>query len=203
MAEEFKACSVDGCKGNAHQSKMGKKGMCQNHWRRAHLYGDPLAGGISHGEPQRFYKEVVLTYEGENCLIWPYAGTNSGAGYARMMVEGRLKVVSRMVCEDVNGPPPTPGHEAAHSCGRGDKGCVSKSHLSWKTAAENSSDRVTHGTDNRGEKNKVSKLKQSDVLEIIAMKGKESQIVTAKRYGVRQTTISMIQRRKAWAWLEV
>jgi hypothetical protein len=30
-----------------------------------------------------------------------------------MMKDGRLQLVSRIVCERVNGPPPTPRHEAA------------------------------------------------------------------------------------------
>lgn len=201
MAEKFKACCVDRCKGNAHWTKMGKRNMCQGHWRRWKLYGDPLAGRTPDGEAAEYYRTVVLNYDGADCLIWPFA--RKGAGYARLLVDGKLRLVTRLVCEEERGPPPTPDHQAAHSCGNGDKGCVTKRHLSWKTPAGNAADRLAHGTDNRGEKHGHSKLHEAAVREIIALKGVEPQAVTAKRYGIHQGTISMIQTRRAWAWLEV
>lgn len=203
MADKFKACSIDGCKGNAHWTKMGKRNMCQAHWRRWKLYGDPLAGRTPDGEASEYYRTVVMNYEGAECLIWPYAGTNSGSGYGRLLKDGRLAVVSRLLCEETYGPPPTPEHEAAHSCGKGHEGCVTKGHLSWKSPTENSADRVVHGTDNRGENHPLSKLTENAVREIIALKGKEAQKVTAKRYGVNPHLISSVQTRRAWAWVKV
>lgn len=48
------------------------------------------------------------------------------------------------MCQLVKGPPPTPAHEAAHSCGRGHDACVHPKHLSWKTRSENQQDRYIH-----------------------------------------------------------
>ncbi|WP_292637037.1 hypothetical protein [Mesorhizobium sp.] len=58
-----------------------------------------------------------------------------------MMKDGKCRRVSRLVCEEVHGPPPSPDHEAAHSCDNGDLGCATKRHLSWKTPKENTADK--------------------------------------------------------------
>jgi len=84
---------------------------------------------------------------GYECLIWPYAKTNKGygVGYGRTKINGRKQIVSRIICEAVRGAPPTPRHEAAHSCGNGHLGCCTKRHLFWKTPEENWEDRRRHG----------------------------------------------------------
>lgn len=130
------------------------RGWCSAHWHRHRRLGDPLGGGKMRapvGEPLRYLREVVLAFDGDECLIWPYARTSSG--YGNLGIEDGNAVVSRLVCERVYGPPPTPDHEAAHSCGRGHEGCVTQNHLSWKTATENQADRVAHGTVNSGQRN--------------------------------------------------
>lgn len=50
------------------------------------------------------------------------------------------------MCQKAHGDPPSPKHDAAHSCGRGHEGCVNPNHLSWKTKKQNQADRITHGT---------------------------------------------------------
>lgn len=158
-------------------------------------YGDPLSGSTYKGEPNRFYEDVVLQYEGDECLIWPYA---KGGQAARLSVFGKLRVVPRMVCEVVNGPPPSDEYEAAHECGNGHLGCVTKRHLSWKTPAGNAADRYIHGTQRFGESSPKSKITEDDVIEIRSLFGKETQVAIAKRYGLNQSTISVIQARKTW-----
>ncbi|MGA0604923.1 hypothetical protein ACO2Q0_02900 [Phenylobacterium sp. VNQ135] len=71
-------------------------------------------------------------------------------------------------------------------------------HLSWKTPAENSADREPHGTLRHGEA-AAKKLTAEDVEEIWALRGSEPQRVTAHRFGISQTMVSRIYRRKAWA----
>jgi hypothetical protein len=82
---------------------------------------------------------VVLQYEGDDCLIWPYA--NNRYGYGQMVYEGRHREVHRVVCELVNGDPPTPLHVACHYCNNGDLGCVAPTHVRWATRADNMADR--------------------------------------------------------------
>lgn len=138
MAEKS-VCSIPGCGKSRHSSTM-----CGMHYMRWKRYGDPLHGKTPHGEPQRYFREVVLSYDGENCLTWPY-GRDPG-GYAQFNWGGRKRKVHRIVCEEVNGDAPTDTHEAAHECGKGHLGCVSPRHLSWKTRAENEADKKRHGT---------------------------------------------------------
>src|SRR5690606_25191199 len=120
-------------------------------------HGDPLAlKRTANGVPQRFYYEVVLKHTGAECLIWPFAV--AGDGYGVVYLDKERRYVHRAACEDRNGPPPSPDHEAAHSCGRGAQGCVSPGHLRWATHIENQHDKREHGTDTVGERNAASKL---------------------------------------------
>jgi DNA-binding XRE family transcriptional regulator len=145
------------------------------------------------GEAQRFFDEIIPAHEGNECLIWPFA--LSTTGYASL----GAGVVSRLVCEERHGPPPTPDHEAAHSCGN--RPCVNRRHLSWKTSKENHDDRLTHGTHSRREQNGRSKLTETDVSEIRSLKGVMSQCKLAVLYGVSQSSISLIQSGKNWPLL--
>lgn len=199
MADKFKACSVEGCNGNSHYSKLGVGGLCNKHYKRLLRHGAPELGRTPQGEPHDYFLNVVLPYEGGDCLVWPY-GTN-GAGYGQVTIDGVRCYVHRLSCEEENGPPPSPDHEAAHSCGKGHLGCVSRKHLSWKTSAGNKADMVAHGTRNRGERHGQSKLTEESVKEILRLKGVETQEVIAKRFGVAQTTVSHVMRGDSWAWL--
>lgn len=188
-------CSVEGC-GTAARAR----GWCPAHYQRWRKYGSPLAGGTSLGQPLRHLHEVVLAYDGDECLIWPFA--KGVAGYGRLRVNGRSVIVSRIVCELAHGEPPTPKHEAAHSCGRGHKGCCTKRHLSWKTPAQNTADKFEHGTVKRGKDTWNAALTEDDVRAIRALKGKRLQTEIASDYGVARTTVSAIQNGYRWAWLE-
>lgn len=188
----MKKCSVPDC-----DRKSRTKGLCPKHYHRLRKHGDPLGGGTPHGEPMSFYKDVVLRHEGNECLIWPYNKNNMG--YAML---NKVGLVSRAVCEEVNGPPPTPKHEAAHSCGNGHLGCVAKKHLSWKTSKENKSDKLMHGTHLEGERHPNSKLTEEQVKEILQLKKRLPQRKIASEFGVHQTTISLIHRGVIWQSLE-
>lgn len=195
----FKSCSIEGCERNAHRSARGIRGYCENHYKRFRRHGDPLGGGTSRGEPLRFINEVVLSYSGDDCLIWPY-GRNAD-GRAQCRIDGKQTYVQRYVCKIAHGEPPTPKHESAHSCGKGHLGCVAKSHLSWKTMKENQADRLIHGTSPRGENSGSAKLTEPQVIEIRALRGLEPTRAIAKRYSVSPQTVSAIQTGRKWAWL--
>ena len=199
MAAKFKACSVDNCKGNAHYTAGGKKDLCGKHYQRLWKTGDPLGGDTEKGEPMRFILEVVMTYDGDECLKWPFAENGHGRGQLR--VGGENLQAHRYVCTLSNGEPPTPLHEAAHSCGNGDKGCITKGHLSWKTRVENEADKLIHGTHNRGERHPLAKLSEDDARYILASKGIISQKALANQFDINESTVRGIQRGRGWAWL--
>lgn len=199
MADQFKACSVDGCNGNAHYSKQGRKGFCSAHYKRSWRHGNPLKGDTSKGEVKRYIQDVVLFYQEDECLIWPFAKVDGSRGVIN--IDGKNTLASRYICMLTHGNPPTPKHEAAHTCGKGHEGCCSPRHLVWKTKIENEADKITHGTLRRGELVNFSKLTEEQAREILSLKGKETQAAIAKRYGVGRVAVSNIHSRKTWAWL--
>lgn len=187
------SCSVDGCK---KPVKVESRRLCSAHYQRWYTHGNPLGGRKTMtGEPERYFREVVLAYEGDDCLCWPYSW--AGRGYGTL----NGQYVHRLVCEYVNGEPPTPEHEAAHSCGKGHLACVTKGHLSWKTHIGNMADTIEHGTRSRGERNSVAKLTEADVRKILSLKGSAPQREIAIQFRVTQQTVSDICRGKRWAWL--
>jgi hypothetical protein len=114
--------------------------------------------------------ETAIAFTGDGCLDWPFAATK--AGYAKITIWHRQEQVARRVCEEVHGPPPTPEHHAAHSCGRGHLGCISPAHVRWATPSENLLERRNHGTAPIGEKHwtrRRMRARLSSTLERRAM----------------------------------
>lgn len=139
MRMKRKECSTPDCSSLSHS-----QGFCKRHYNRWRRHGDPLAGRTPDGEPEKYLNEVALTYDGDECLLWPY-GRNS-KGYGTIKIDGRTVSVHRITCEALNGPAPHELMHAAHLCGRGFSGCVTRRHLKWATAAENLNDKFLHGT---------------------------------------------------------
>ena len=129
-----------------------------------------------------------VNYDGDGCLIWPFS--RSDTGYGQLGYMGKIHKAHRFMCEQANGPPPSPIHEAAHNCGNGMGGCVHPKHLDWKTPSENHLDRARHGTAATNLYGNTGKLTKQQRQEIIDLKGKMTQREIAKLYGVRFQTIS-------------
>jgi hypothetical protein len=145
-----------------------------------------------------YINDVAMAYDGDECLIWPFIINN---GYGRVSIDGEMRYAHVIICERENGPSPTPFHQAAHSCGNGKNGCVTKRHLTWKTRPENEADKLVHGTHNRGERHPLSKLSETDARQILALKGTVSQSRLAAEYGVTRETVGAIHRGERWGWL--
>lgn len=134
--------------------------------------------------------QTHLSYDEIECLIWPF--TRDSDGYAQLSHMGKRYQAHRLICEWINGPPPTPEHHAAHECGKGLSGCVHPKHVTWKTISENIRDREVHGTAKRG-----SKLSADQVREIFALKGILSQRQIAAQFGVTRGCIKAILEKRA------
>jgi hypothetical protein len=123
-------------------------------------------------------------------------------GYANIQRNGKKELVSRIVCGAVNGPAPTPKHEAAHSCGMGHKGCISPKHLRWATRKENEDDKFLHGTRQHSKtpkpRRRRNKLTLDDVREIIILSRTLTQYELARKFNVHQSSISHIITRATW-----
>lgn len=135
-------------------------------------------------------------YSGDECLIWPFSRSR---GHGHVWINGRLDKAARVMCSLVKGPPPTPKHETAHSCGRGHDGCINPKHLSWKTRTENQRDRLVHGTAGRAETgHKLHKLTAENVAEIRAIGDAIPKEELGRRYGVTPANIAKILSWRSW-----
>ncbi len=104
----------------------------------------------------------------------------------------------RLMCLLAHGEAPSNSHQAAHSCGRGQDGCVNPQHLSWKTNGENQLDRRSHGTKNKGLGRWGRKLMPAQVQEIRSLKGKMTQDQIAKMFGIGRRNVGAILSGKTW-----
>lgn len=149
------------------------------------------------GEVQTYLRSVAaLATFPDACLIWPYS--RDGTGYAQVWFNGKLRRAHRVLCELVHGTPPTPKHEAAHSCARGHDACINPGHLRWATAAENARDRVLHGNGTLKGVPWQSGLTPQAVRAIRKATGKCPQRELAERFGVSNSTISDVQRGRSY-----
>lgn len=123
-------------------------------------------------------------YRGRGCLIWPF-GRNS-AGYAIYGRRGKAFYVHRYMCEYAHGPAPK-RHQAAHSCGNGDGGCVSPGHVSWKTPSANQHDRSARGRPFTG------RLRRRPELIAEIRRSTEPPALVAKRYGMTEANVRHIR----------
>lgn len=190
-------CSVDNCSAPSRAS-----GYCTKHYLRFRRHGDPLR--VKNNIPPRgeiwAFFEAAKSYQGDDCLTWPFSRDGRGYGYLRLRGDGAFKKrpAHRAICEAVYGPPPDPTQLATHRCGNGHLGCVSPKHLKWATHKENMEDMVAHNRSTRGSKNPVAKLTADDVRKIRSLLGTMSQPAIARMFGVSQPNISCIKREISW-----
>lgn len=133
-----------------------------------------------------------VSHNDDACLIWPFSRNNTG--YGQLGYLGKMRKAHRFMCELAHGEPPSPKHEASHSCGNGMRGCVNPRHLGWKTRSENQLDRRRHGTAKTNKWGAGGKLSEADKAEIRALRGKMTQAKMALKFGVHFETISRILR---------
>lgn len=149
------------------------------------------------GEAQKWVR-MHAHHTGDECLFWPFGGNQYG--YGQVWHDGRMSLVHRVMCELTSGPPPSPQHDCAHTCGRGHLGCCNPRHLKWKTKSDNQADRLRHGTMVRGSDAPNAKLTESDVVAIRSANG-IAQKDLAAQYGVSRATLSQIINYRKWRWL--
>lgn len=147
------------------------------------------------GEAIRWLRDHV-DYDKDYCLIWPLASRIRG--YGHLSANGETHYAHRLMCQMAHGDPPSPLHQAAHSCGRGDQGCVNPRHLSWKTPSENQRDKRLHGTAGGDFGRKRYKLTDEQVSAIKAAQGTKTHAEFAEMYGVSRRTIGMLLTGKSW-----
>ena len=124
-----------------------------------------------------------------------------GAGYfvvgIRTNNKGVQRYIHRIVLEGFVGLCPR-GKECRHLDGNPANNYLEN--LSWNTHKENEADKNLHGTHTRGIRNGQAKLTELQVtaLRNIYSTGKYSQEKLGKMFGICQTAVSQIIRRKAY-----
>lgn len=149
----------------------------------------------AYGEPETFFN-ASLASDKETCITWPFA--KDYHGYGVMRADGKRVTVHRRMCVAAHGPAPSPKHEAAHLCGKGNMACCNKNHLAWKTKTENERDKRLHGTDNAGSRHGMSTLTEENVLRIRSLQGTASAESIGDLFGVGRRTVNRIHKRETW-----
>lgn len=105
--------------------------------------------------------------------------------------------IHRVVLLAFVGMPPE-GMQARHYNGVNNDNRIEN--LSWSTPKENHSDKVQHGTHNRGERHNCVRLSNSDVLSVRSMREAGMKlIVISRRFGISTQHVSRICRGERWS----
>jgi hypothetical protein len=102
--------------------------MFDARWLR---YGDPLAGYRPKGAAQAWIM-AHADHAGDECLPWPFGQSKKGYP-SNVTLDGHREAAHRAMCRAAHGDPPSPKHQAAHTCCR--RGCIHPQHLHWATVA--------------------------------------------------------------------
>lgn len=172
-------------------------GLCGMHNMRLRRYGSPdVIKHFPKGAAEAFLVST-LSMDTDECIPWPFTrGTN---GYGIVSTPQFSTTASREACFRKHGAPPSPKHEAAHSCGNGHNGCVNWKHLRWATTVENMADKRIHGTHGIGTLHSQAKLTEQQVLEIrrLCSEGAVQRHIV-QQFGVAGSTVYGITKRKIW-----
>jgi DNA-binding CsgD family transcriptional regulator len=135
-----------------------------------------------------------------DCIIWEKCVGDTG--YGKLGINGKSLYAHRYHWEKKNGVIPK-GMVVCHSCDN--KLCINTDHLFLGTQKDNVHDCISKGrfsfktTFPKGEKHKIAKLKNKQVVEIKRLLKIGASLASLGRiYGVDPSTISQIKSGRAW-----
>ena len=135
-------CKIDGC-----GRRPKARGLCENHYYRWRVHGDPLAGRRATAADTDELAAWILSNvvrRPNGCWDWPGArGSGRSGGYGQVKHGGKVHRVHALVCRFFRGPAPDGKPWALHTCDR--RICCNPAHLYWGTAKDNARDRDTRG----------------------------------------------------------
>lgn len=141
---------------------------------------------------ERFWEKVNKRGP-DDCWEWTAARTQ-GYGVIKASFPDRRMLRAHRVSYEINKGKIPEGWLVRHICDN--PGCVNPDHLLSGTWTDNMKDRDSRNRQARGERQGLSKLTEDDVRAI--RKDVRSQEAIARDYGIAQTGVSFIKRRKTW-----
>jgi len=130
-------------------------------------------------------------------LCWCVDGARR---YGRVRYEGQIVMTHRWAWEREHGPVPD-GLHVLHRCDN--PPCINVEHLFLGTSADNNADKSAKGRQARGDRCGNAKVTEEDVRAIRLLRSSGERLsALAARYGISETQVSDIARRKSWAHVE-
>ena len=150
----------------------------------------------------RFWAKVDVAGP-DDCWLWTASRSNANRPYEKrygqFCVDGKVERAHRVSYMIAYGDYPAGDLLALHDCHN--PPCVNPAHLHPGTHADNSDEKMAAGRHRAtvGENHGVAKLTEIKVLSIRALYAEGiSQTALGRIYGMSQTMISLIVRRKNW-----
>ena len=194
--QTMKTCSIAGC-----DRKHKALGLCGAHYRRWYV-----GGSVTAGKPVRFNHSCKTIAEAAAIFwsrvdrnaagCWNWDGVKPQKEYGRMKIAGKTWLAHRLAWVLTHGDIP-PKLWVLHSCDN--PSCVNPAHLFLGTPLDNTTDAMEKGRMAIRERHPWTRLTWRSVEEIrAALRAGETQIAVGKRFGVSNSTVSLIARNKAW-----
>ena len=150
----------------------------------------------------RFWKKVIIS---DGC--WEWTGYKTKKGYGNINTgNGKMIRVHRFSWEIHNGLEIPDGLVVCHHCDN--PSCVNPHHLFVGTQQENVADMISKGRNYILEKHTFmkSKISKEDVIKIRTeysegFKNGLTYLSLAKQYGIGETQVYRIVKRKSWEWV--
>lgn len=179
----MRLCTIDGCS-NEHFAL----GMCQKHYTRKRRHDK------SYIPMKDRSNKLDFNINKSGCFVVTSHKATSN-GYPSVYYERESVSMHRKVYTEMFGDIPK-GYVVRHKCDN--KKCVNPEHLEVGTYKQNSQDMVDRNRHSYGEKNKMSKLRESDVIAIRENKKGLSNRDLTNLYNVSESTIIRAKTGKSW-----
>lgn len=156
---------------------------------------------LSEKDIERFWKKVKIG-EPDECWEWQACRFRPG-GYGGFQLCRKVFIGAHRISWIIKNGNIPKNMCVCHKCDN--RLCVNPNHLFLGTSRENNQDMANKGRSYKpnGEKNYFSKLKEKDVVEIRRMiKDKIKTREIARKFSVTPTTISNINAKRTWSYLE-
>lgn len=126
---------------------------------------------------------------------WNWSGVLHKQGYG-MIRSGRTHHLTHRASYKVFKGEIPDGLFVCHRCDN--RKCVNPDHLFLGTVQDNQKDMKSKDRSMFGEKSSAAKLKESDVLQILSLKGSMTQRAIAKMFDVSPSLVCMILKGAVW-----